>query len=84
MNLGYEIKDFVVTSIDIETKKKNYECLIWTIKEVNGNKTTSFKLWVGDIPNKILHRDKEDEYLLAYVVSYYDEYSDFCKWLEKR
>lgn len=28
--------------------------------------------------------DKEDEYLLAYVVSYYDEYSDFCKWLEKR
>lgn len=28
--------------------------------------------------------DKEDEYLLVYVVSYYDEYSDFCKWLEKR
>lgn len=28
--------------------------------------------------------DKEDEYLLVYVVSYYDEYSDFCKWLEER
>lgn len=28
--------------------------------------------------------DKEDEYLLVYVVSYYDEYSDFCKWLEDR
>lgn len=25
---------------------------------------------------------KEDEYLCVYVVSYFDEYSDFCKWVE--
>ena len=80
MNLGYEIKDFVVTSIDIETKKKNYECLIWTIKEVNGNKTTSFKLWVGDIPNKILHRDKEDEYFWGTLPFFsYDRFKEITK-----
>lgn len=28
--------------------------------------------------------EKEDVFLCAYVVSYYDEYSDFCKWVEKR
>ena len=62
MGLGYEIKDFVVTSIGYETKNKKYACLIWTIKEVDGSKTKSFKLWVGDLPNNILRSDKEGEY----------------------
>lgn len=62
MNLGYEIKNFVVTSIGYETKKKKYACLIWTIKEVNGNETRSFKLWVGDWPQSFIYRNVENEY----------------------
>ena len=81
MGLGFEIKDFVVTSIDREIKKKNYECLIWTIKEVNGNNTKSFKLWVGDIPKNILHGyRKEGEYFWGSIPFFsYDKFREATK-----
>lgn len=80
MDLGYEIKNFIVTSISIKTKKKNYSCLNWTIKEVDGTLTKSFKLWIGEVPVSIILKKKEGEYFWSTIpfISY-DKFKEATK-----
>ncbi len=49
MNLGYRLRDFIVTSIIGKTKKrKDTQIMTWTIKEVNGETTRTFKVYTGN------------------------------------
>ena len=54
MGLDLTIMNFLVTSITGKTKKgKDTQDMLWTIKEVDGNTTVSFKVHTGNYKKKI-------------------------------
>lgn len=72
---------------------KNGTTIIEYEEEVNENYTVKKELrkitspkdgiaFFAKTKKKSAVSGKEDEYLCVYVVSYFDEYSDFCKWVE--
>ncbi len=64
------------TILEYEDRYKNEE-----IRKILAPKNGMVFYFKKTRKNEVL--EKEDCYLLTYVVSYYDEYSDFCKWVEK-
>ncbi len=64
MKLDFKIRDFVVTSITGKTKKnKDTQEMEWTIKEVDGYATKTFKVHSGNYTKKIKYSNSDSEFL---------------------
>ena len=64
MDLGFRFRDFVVTNITGKTKKgKDTQDMEWTIKEVNGPSTRTFKVHSGNYKKEISYYSSDTEFL---------------------
>ena len=64
MDLDFKFRDFLVTSIIGKTKKnKDTQEMEWTIKEVNGYKTKTFKVHTGNYTKEISYYNSDREFL---------------------
>lgn len=64
MDLGFKFRDFVVTNITGKTKKgKDTQDMEWTIKEVNGISTRTFKVHTGNYKKEISYYSSDTEFL---------------------
>lgn len=64
MNLDFRFRNFLVTSITGKTKKnKDTQDMEWTIKEVDGYVTKTFKVHTGNYTKKISYYNSDSEFL---------------------
>ena len=64
MNLDFRFRNFLVTSITGKTKKnKDTQDMEWTIKEVDGYVTKTFKVHTGNYTKKISYYSSDSEFL---------------------
>lgn len=64
MNLDFKFRNFLVTSITGKTKKnKDTQDMEWTIKEVDGYVTKTFKVHTGNYTKKISYYSSDREFL---------------------
>lgn len=64
MNLDFNFIDFLVTDIKGKTKKgKDTQEMEWTIKEVNGYTTKTFKVHTGNYKKKISYYSSNREFM---------------------
>lgn len=93
LSIKEKIPCIVKNKVESGSVVKNGTTIIEYEEEVNESYTVKKKLRIITAPKdgiaffaktkkKSAFSGKEDEYLCVYVVSYFDEYSDFCKWVE--